>query len=138
MGRYMVGNRLLGPVLCEAAFDGESYLEFLNVDFSELLDENFTRGQQRELVLMHDGAPAHWAAPVLDYLDEHWTQRWIGRYGPVAWPPRSPDLNPLDYFHWGVYHYGAPDSLEELRNRIEEYADAIPPESIQRSTRTSN
>uniref|UniRef100_A0ABD2W267 Transposase n=1 Tax=Trichogramma kaykai TaxID=54128 RepID=A0ABD2W267_9HYME len=33
----MVGNRLLGPVLCEAAFDGELYLEFLNVNFTCLM-----------------------------------------------------------------------------------------------------
>ncbi|KAL7305541.1 hypothetical protein TKK_0002276 [Trichogramma kaykai] len=128
----MVGNRLLGPVFCDSAFNGESYLEFLNIDFTEMLDENFTREQQRDLVLMLDGAPAHWAGPVLDYLDEHWTQRWIGRYGLVAWPPSSPDLNPLDYSHWGpskdqVYHHGAPDSVEELGRRIEAYADATPP-----------
>jgi len=22
---------------------------------------------------------------------------WIGRCGPVEWPPRSPDLNPIDF-----------------------------------------
>jgi len=22
---------------------------------------------------------------------------WIGRCGPVEWPPRSPDFNPLDF-----------------------------------------
>ncbi|PSN32148.1 hypothetical protein C0J52_23854, partial [Blattella germanica] len=27
--------------------------------------------------------------------------RWIGRGGPIPWPARSPDLNPLDYFLWG-------------------------------------
>jgi len=27
--------------------------------------------------------------------------RWLGRRGPVAWPPRSPDLTPLDYYLWG-------------------------------------
>ncbi|KOC59408.1 hypothetical protein WH47_11037, partial [Habropoda laboriosa] len=48
--------------------------------------------------------------------------RWIGRGGPVAWPPRSPDLNPLDYFLWGYLKsqvYSSPiNDLEELRNRI--------------------
>jgi hypothetical protein len=29
------------------------------------------------------------------------TGRWIGRGGPIAWPPRSPDLTPLDIFLWG-------------------------------------
>jgi hypothetical protein len=27
--------------------------------------------------------------------------RWIGRGGPIAWLPRSPDLNPLDFFFVG-------------------------------------
>ena len=27
--------------------------------------------------------------------------RWIGRGGPIPWPARSPDLNPLHYFLWG-------------------------------------
>ncbi|GBL73687.1 hypothetical protein AVEN_230681-1 [Araneus ventricosus] len=27
--------------------------------------------------------------------------RWIGRGGPVLWPPRSPDLTSLDFFLWG-------------------------------------
>ncbi|KAJ4426274.1 hypothetical protein ANN_27086 [Periplaneta americana] len=48
--------------------------------------------------------------------------RWIGRGGPIAWPPRSPDLNPLDFYLWGrlkslVYSSPVPD-LESLRNRI--------------------
>ena len=26
---------------------------------------------------------------------------WIGRDAQIAWPPRSPDLTPLDFFLWG-------------------------------------
>lgn len=29
------------------------------------------------------------------------SSRWIGRGGPVAWPARSPDLTPLDFYLWG-------------------------------------
>ena len=25
----------------------------------------------------------------------------MGRAGPIAWPPRSPDLNPLAFYLWG-------------------------------------
>jgi hypothetical protein len=39
-----------------------------------------------------------------------------------AWPPRSPDLNPLDFSLWGHFKtlaYAAPvDSGEALRHRI--------------------
>jgi hypothetical protein len=27
--------------------------------------------------------------------------KWIGRGGPIAWPPRWPDLTPLNFFLWG-------------------------------------
>ena len=31
-------------------------------------------------------------------MDEIFVEKWIGRGGPVAWPPRSPDLALPDYF----------------------------------------
>ncbi|KAJ4434463.1 hypothetical protein ANN_23025 [Periplaneta americana] len=50
------------------------------------------------------------------------TDDFRGRGGPIAWPPRSPDLNPLDFYLWGhlksmIYSSPVPD-LESLRNRI--------------------
>ena len=35
-----------------------------------------------------------------EYLNESFRNRWLGRGGSVAWPPRSPDLTPLDYYLW--------------------------------------
>ncbi|GBM95153.1 hypothetical protein AVEN_17586-1 [Araneus ventricosus] len=55
--------------------------------------------------------------------------RWIGRGGPVAWPPRSPDLNPLDFFfsgHMKSVVYETPvHSAEDLLARIVVAADKI-------------
>lgn len=50
---------------------------------------------------MHDGAPPHFSLVARQYLDENYADRWIGRAGPQPWPPRSPDLNPIDFFLWG-------------------------------------
>ncbi|GFT97666.1 transposase-like protein [Trichonephila clavipes] len=49
-----------------------------------------------------DGAPSHYARHVREHLDRTFPNRWIGRGCPVAWPPRSPDLSPLDLFLWGA------------------------------------
>jgi hypothetical protein len=38
--------------------------------------------------------PTRWDATMLGIT---WTRRWIGSGGPIAWPPRSPDLTPLDF-----------------------------------------
>jgi hypothetical protein len=39
--------------------------------------------------------------PVTTFLDETFPGRWVGRGGPTAWPPRFPDLTPLDFLAWG-------------------------------------
>jgi len=36
-----------------------------------------------------------------EYLNECFPNRWLGHGGHIAWPPRSPDLTPLDYYLWG-------------------------------------
>ena len=65
----------------------------------------------RGLWFQHDGAGPHFSVPVQYDLNQHYTNRWIGGEGPVNWPPRSPDLTPLDYILWGhlkseVYNEG--------------------------------
>ena len=45
-----------------------------------------------------DGAPAHTANIVKNYLKSAVPAYWAKS----EWPPCSPDLNPLDYFFWGV------------------------------------
>ena len=36
-------------------------------------------------------------------LNRVYREKWIGRGGPVAWPPRSPDLTPLDFSFGGKW-----------------------------------
>ncbi|GFU62335.1 DUF4817 domain-containing protein [Trichonephila clavipes] len=55
---------------------------------------------RRRLWFKQDGAPSHYARHVREHLDRTFPNRWNGRGGPVAWPPRSPDLSPLDFFLW--------------------------------------
>jgi hypothetical protein len=56
----------------------------------------------------------------------------------MAWPPRSPDLNPLDFFFWGfvnqqVYNSRIFHSTSELKQAIIQEIDNIPPEMIQKA-----
>jgi hypothetical protein len=50
---------------------------------------------------MHDGAPALFPRAVRRHLTRRYGERWMGGGGPVPWPPRSPDLTPVDYCVWG-------------------------------------
>ena len=54
-------------------------------------------------VFQQDGAPPYFALHVRDHLNECFPQKWIGRGGPTAWSPRSPDLTPLDFFFFGIH-----------------------------------
>jgi hypothetical protein len=67
---------------------------------------------------LHDGASAHSARGVKNWLDANLENRWIGRNGPVLWPARSPDLNPCDFFLWGhlkqIVYETPVNTVEEL------------------------
>jgi hypothetical protein len=71
---------------------------------------------------MQDGAPAHYALDVRDWLNQNFPKRWIGRGGPIDWPSRSPDLTLTDYFMWGYIKDMAdkskPRSLADLKQSI--------------------
>ena len=57
--------------------------------------------EQQDCIFQQDGAPPHWGIEVREFLSETFGEQWIGRDGPMKWPPRSPDLTPLDFFFWG-------------------------------------
>ena len=76
-----------------------------------------------KIIFQQDGAPCHYSLAVRQFLNDTFHNKWIGRCGPISWPPRSPDLTPLDFFLLGhvktVVYASKPRSLEELRGRIE-------------------
>jgi hypothetical protein len=50
------------------------------------------------VVFQQDGALPHWARIIREFLDVHFPGRWVGRDRTTPWPPRSPDITPLDLF----------------------------------------
>jgi hypothetical protein len=74
------------------------------------------------LIFQQDGAPPQFDVIVRTALDERFPGRWIGRGGPINWPPRSPDLTPMDLFFWGyikdIVYSERVGSLPDLRRRI--------------------
>jgi hypothetical protein len=50
-----------------------------------------------EIFFKHDTEPPHFGQ-LQAYLNQPNENRWAGRRGPVPWPPRSPDLTPLDFY----------------------------------------
>ena len=94
-----------------------AYLDFLNNDLGPLL-ENVPLNVRRDLWYLHDGAPAHYAVEVREWFDRNFPNKWIGRNGPVLWPPRSPDLNPCDFF-MGLHEAGSLSNSSEYGARVD-------------------
>ena len=76
------------------------------------------RTRRRHMIFQLDGAPPHWGLQVRAFLNDKFLERWIGRGGPAAWPPRSPDINSLDFFLWGYVKIEVFKSLQHLKCRI--------------------
>lgn len=74
------------------------------------------------IYFQQDGAPAHNAAVVIQFLRREFNDRLIATNGPVFWPPRSPDLTPLDFFLWGtiknLVYKDIPENEHILRQRV--------------------
>jgi len=96
----VLGNRLIGPFLFDSNLLGSTYEAFLRNELSGLL-EDIPLMIRRQMYFQHDGAPPHYTRHVREYLKESFRTRWLGRGGHIAWPPRSPDLTPFDYYLWG-------------------------------------
>jgi hypothetical protein len=73
----------------------------------------------KKIYFQQDGARPHTAYSVQEYLKAKFNAKFIEK---TQWPPRSPDLNPCEYFLWGnlkskVYH-PLPKTLDDLKANI--------------------
>ena len=72
---------------------------------------------------MQNGAPPHIGLCVQQFLWKHFiNDRVISRAFPTIWPPRSPDLNPCDFWIWeylkNLVYRGSLVILEDLKDSI--------------------
>lgn len=124
-----IGDVLIGPIVIPQRLNSENYLNFLRNDLNLLL-EDIDLQTRITMWFQHDGAPPHFGRAVRDWLNRAYPDRWIGRGSDsIAWPARSPDLTPLDFFFWGALKdkvYAIPiNSREELLERIMTASDEI-------------
>ena len=107
-------------------------MDFLTLTFSKKMlissHLNMLQGfvwpkiKQKRLYFQQDGAAAHYAITVREWLDAKMPNRWIGWRSPFEWPARSPDLTPCDFRLWGylkqIVYQNQSTTLEELQDRI--------------------
>ena len=97
---------------------GDRYSDILTQIIEPLVQNH------NDLWYQQDGAPPHNSLNVSNILYRLFEDRWLAINGPHLWPPRSPDLTPLDYYVWGRIKnivYSTPltdkeDCIERVRN----------------------
>lgn len=130
----VLGDRIIGPFVFDGYLNGESYLNFLQNDLPNLL-EDIPLDVRASMWYQHDGCPSHYSQRVRDFLNVRYPNRWIGRGSLFPWPPRSPDLTVLDFYLWGrikdIVYETRPTTREDMIHRIEIAINSIPRAEIE-------
>lgn len=127
----IINQNLIGPYFFDRSVNTGSYLELLG-DY--VIPELILLGYDpQDVWFQHDGAPAHRSNETKHWLNSNFA-RWIGIGGTMHWPPRSPDLNPLDFFQWGytrsdIYRV-RPRNIEELKQKIRQNFSTVTPNML--------
>ena len=84
--------------------------------------------------MQHDGAPPRYALCSRQVINEIVDEKWIGRGGPVAWPPCSRDLTSPEYFLWSFVKERvmavAPTTPDDMKERIRLVFTEITPQML--------
>ena len=123
-------GRLRFRILFET-MNSERYCDVLK----DIVIPNLQSNRYRLHYFQQDGASVHFALTVRELLNRELCGRWIGRAGPISWPPRSPDLSINDFFLWSyvrdnVYKNPKARTLNELADRVEACLNSISPQTI--------
>jgi len=88
-----------------------------------------------DFIFQQDGAPAHTAQRMQGFLQQNcsdFTQK-------DDWPPNSPDINPLDFYVWGVMldryqkYQPKPQDIAELKTVLQKIWESLPEDQIKKS-----
>lgn len=87
-------------------------------------------GRNNRTHFQQDGATAHTARVSMSKLRDIFPGKLISKFGDIAWPPRSPDLTPCDFFLWGYLkskvYCNNPRTISALQENIRREINAIP------------
>ena len=84
--------RVFAPYFFESTVNSTKFLEMILTFFISRVKKS--RDYEKSY-FQQDGATAHTATAVQTYLTDRFGTRFIDK---TKWPPRSPDLNPCDFF----------------------------------------
>lgn len=125
VGPFFEEDSPRGPVT--VTVNSDRYYDMLRGPMED--DLSHQGGCNHQTWFQKDGAPPHRARRVLQLLKDRFSGRLISLGGDIPWPPRSPDLSPLDFYMWGYMkgkvYKNNPRDLNELKDNIMEEIASI-------------
>ncbi|EZA47252.1 hypothetical protein X777_16558, partial [Ooceraea biroi] len=116
-------TEILGPIILPDILTAATYVELLSDNLPEFLEE-VPLYERSKIIFQQDGAGPYNGRIVTNFLNRQFPGHWMDRYGPIRWPARSPNLNPLHFFLWDhckeKIYKTHPESLEDLEGRLRE------------------
>lgn len=132
----ILDDRIVGPIFYEENLNGAKYASIIENDLAALLDE-LPLQYRVGMWFQQDGCPSHTSIVARNKLNAMFPGQWIGKYGPVNFPPRSPDLTVLDYYLWGrikdIVYTRRPTTREDMMERIRTAMASLEPAEIRRA-----
>lgn len=129
-------TQIIGPIMYSNSLTGERYHDMILSGGIEDFLDNLPLAIHQNIWFQHDGAPPHRRSMITNWLNAEFPNRWIGKQGPVEWPPRSPDLAPLDFYLWSrlrnIVYETTPRDVPELCSRIAQACREIESEELDR------
>ncbi|KAL4467937.1 hypothetical protein ABPG72_022851 [Tetrahymena utriculariae] len=121
-------TKVYGPYYFENNVNSDNYLEMLQNFFIPLHKKV---KNHRNYYFQQDGASSHTASKIQNYLKQQFGEKFIEK---EFWPPRSPDLNPCDFYLWGhlksKVYTPSPSNIDELKQNIEREIKNISKETL--------
>ncbi|GBM96813.1 hypothetical protein AVEN_161127-1 [Araneus ventricosus] len=115
---HRTNNKIKENMQC-LDYHGVNERKMMNEDDDEQHEKAYVNAQLWNVYFQHDGALAHKTSSVKSYLMEEFGEQIIGYGGFQKWPPRSPDLTPMDFFLWGYLkqqvYSTPPPTLQEFQ-----------------------
>ena len=124
-------NKIYGPYYFEGNVDSKKYHHMLENWFWK---KHLDTPNYRKYYFQQDGATPHTSNLVQNWLSEKFGEKFLDK---KKWPPRSPDLNPCDFFLWGhlksKVYYPLPKNIIELKANIEREIKSIKKEVLKKT-----
>lgn len=122
----IIFNEILRPYIFQGPLTGWMFLNFMQTELLLLLEDIILVGWLY-MYHQHDGAPPHLSRWVTGFLHGAYPGCWLGKGGPGACPPPSPDLNFLIFYLWGHTKFLVCEKLnsDALLHRVLDAAERI-------------